>query len=86
LVFNLYVLDDYSHREIAEMLNITTEPQNPILPETGGFLKEKIQPISRADRIRGCYEVTGCMRRTTERRLKILSRDVSLFRYGGGEV
>jgi RNA polymerase sigma factor (sigma-70 family) len=42
LVFNLYVLDDYSHKEIAEMLNITTGTTKSNLARARMILREKI--------------------------------------------
>lgn len=42
LVFNLYVLDDYSHKEIAEMLDITTGTTKSNLARARLILKEKI--------------------------------------------
>ena len=42
LVFNLYVLDDYSHKEIAEMLNITTGTTKSNLARARMILKDKI--------------------------------------------
>ncbi|MBC7440099.1 MAG: sigma-70 family RNA polymerase sigma factor [Flavobacterium sp.] len=43
LVFSLYVLDDYSHKEIAEMLAITTGTTKSNLARARIILKEKIQ-------------------------------------------
>lgn len=42
LVFNLYVLDGYSHKEIAEMLDITTGTTKSNLARARMILKEKI--------------------------------------------
>lgn len=42
LVFNLYVLDGYSHKEISEMLNITTGTTKSNLARARIILKEKI--------------------------------------------
>jgi RNA polymerase sigma factor (sigma-70 family) len=42
LVFNLYVLDDYSHKEIAEMLDISTGTSKSNLARAKMILKEKI--------------------------------------------
>jgi RNA polymerase sigma factor (sigma-70 family) len=42
LVFNLYVLDGFSHKEIAEMLNITTGTTKSNLARARIILKEKI--------------------------------------------
>jgi RNA polymerase sigma-70 factor (ECF subfamily) len=43
LVFNLYVLDGYSHKEIAEMLSITTGTTKSNLARARIILKEKIE-------------------------------------------
>lgn len=43
LVFSLYVLDDYSHKEIAEMLKITTGTTKSNLARARMILKEKIE-------------------------------------------
>lgn len=43
LVFNLYVLDDYSHKEIAEMLDITVGTSKSNLARARMILKEKIE-------------------------------------------
>ncbi|NBL65391.1 sigma-70 family RNA polymerase sigma factor [Flavobacterium sp. NST-5] len=43
LVFNLYVLDGYSHKEIAEMLNITTGTTKSNLARAKVILQEKIE-------------------------------------------
>lgn len=42
LVFNLYALDGYSHKEIAEMLNITTGTTKSNLARARQILKNKI--------------------------------------------
>ena len=42
LVFNLYVIDDYSHKEIAEMLSINIGTSKSNLARAKGILKEKI--------------------------------------------
>jgi len=42
LVFNLYVLDGYSHREIAEMLKITTGTTKSNLARARMILRDKI--------------------------------------------
>lgn len=42
MVFNLYVLDGYSHKEIAEMLNITTGTTKSNLARARLILKEKV--------------------------------------------
>lgn len=43
LVFNLYVLDDYSHQEIADMLDISTGTSKSNLSRARLILKEKIE-------------------------------------------
>lgn len=43
LVFNLYVVDDYSHKEIAEMLKITIGTSKSNLARARMILKEKIE-------------------------------------------
>ena len=43
LVFNLYVLDDYSHKEISEMLDITVGTSKSNLARARMILKEKIE-------------------------------------------
>lgn len=42
MVFNLYVLDNYSHREIAEMLNISEGTSKSNLSRAKMILKKKI--------------------------------------------
>lgn len=43
LVFNLYVLDDYSHKEIAKMLDISTGTTKSNLARARMILKDKIK-------------------------------------------
>lgn len=43
LVFNLFVLDGYSHKEISEMLNITTGTTKSNLARARMILKDKIE-------------------------------------------
>lgn len=43
LVFNLYVMDDYSHKEIAEMLGINIGTSKSNLARAKAILKEKIE-------------------------------------------
>ena len=43
LVFNLYALDGYSHKEIAEMLDISTGTSKSNLARARLILKEKIE-------------------------------------------
>ncbi|MEO8517307.1 MAG: sigma-70 family RNA polymerase sigma factor [Flavobacterium sp.] len=45
LVFNLYVLDDYSHKEIAEMLGISIGTSKSNLARAKMILKEKIDAL-----------------------------------------
>lgn len=45
LVFNLYVVDDYSHKEIAEMLNITIGTSKSNLARARMILKDKIETL-----------------------------------------
>lgn len=42
LVFNLYVLDGYSHKDVAEMLKITTGTSKSNLARARQILKDKI--------------------------------------------
>jgi RNA polymerase sigma-70 factor (ECF subfamily) len=54
LVFNLYELDDYSHKEIAEMLSISEGTSKSNLHKAKIILKNKIlesQPIKRKNGI-----------------------------------
>lgn len=43
LVFNLYVMDDYSHKEIAEMLGINIGTSKSNLARAKAILKDKIE-------------------------------------------
>ncbi|WP_103863825.1 RNA polymerase sigma factor [Aquimarina sp. I32.4] len=43
LVFNLYVLDGYSHKEVAKMLDISTGTSKSNLARARNILKEKLQ-------------------------------------------
>jgi len=47
LVFSLYVLDGYSHKEVAEMLKITTGTTKSNLAKARMILKQKIDDYSR---------------------------------------
>ncbi|HEY0047037.1 MAG TPA: sigma-70 family RNA polymerase sigma factor [Flavobacterium sp.] len=51
LVFNLYVMDDYSHKEIAEMMGITTGTSKSNLARGRMILKEKIEIYNRLNKI-----------------------------------
>lgn len=46
LVFNLYVMDGYPHKEIAEMLSITIGTSKSNLARAKMILKEKIDALS----------------------------------------
>jgi RNA polymerase sigma-70 factor (ECF subfamily) len=41
-VFNLYVLDNYSHKEIAELLNISEGTSKSNLSRARAILKQKV--------------------------------------------
>ena len=43
MVFNLYVLDGYSHKEISDMLKITTGTTKSNLARARKILKEKVE-------------------------------------------
>jgi RNA polymerase sigma factor (sigma-70 family) len=43
LVFNLYVMDGYSHKEIAEMLGINIGTSKSNLARAKAILKDKIE-------------------------------------------
>jgi RNA polymerase sigma-70 factor (ECF subfamily) len=45
MVFNLYVIDGYSHKEIAEMLSITDGTSKSNLARARMILKEKIESL-----------------------------------------
>jgi RNA polymerase sigma factor (sigma-70 family) len=47
LVFNLYVLDDYSHQEIAEMLNISQGTSKSNLARARIILKGKVESFKK---------------------------------------
>lgn len=47
-VFNLYVTDGYSHKEIAEMLGITDGTSKSNLARARMILKEKIEALQKA--------------------------------------
>ncbi len=47
LVFSLYVIDGYSHKEIAEMLEINIGTSKSNLARAKGILKQKIESISK---------------------------------------
>lgn len=49
LVFNLYVLDDYSHQEIADMLDISTGTSKSNLSRARLILKDKIEHYKMRD-------------------------------------
>ncbi|MEW5676597.1 sigma-70 family RNA polymerase sigma factor [Flavobacterium enshiense] len=52
LVFNLYVIDDYSHKEIAEMLNINIGTSKSNLARARMILKEKIESQQASNKIK----------------------------------
>jgi RNA polymerase sigma-70 factor (ECF subfamily) len=43
LIFNLYVLDNYTHKEIAEMLNISVGTSKSNLSRARKILKEQLE-------------------------------------------
>lgn len=45
MVFNLYIIDGYSHKEIAEMLSITDGTSKSNLARARMILKEKIEAL-----------------------------------------
>ncbi|WP_420571348.1 RNA polymerase sigma factor [Kordia sp.] len=47
LVFNLYVLDDYSHQEIAEMLSISQGTSKSNLARARVILKNKVESFKK---------------------------------------
>ena len=49
LVFNLYVLDDYSHKEIAELMAISTGTSKSNLARARIILKDKIEHYKSQD-------------------------------------
>lgn len=49
LVFTLYVLDDYSHKEISELLEITTGTSKSNLSRARVILKTKIENYYKAE-------------------------------------
>lgn len=49
LVFNLYVMDGYSHKEIAEMLTITIGTSKSNLARAKAILKTKIEANNSSD-------------------------------------
>lgn len=55
LVFNLYVLDDYSHKEIADMLDISTGTSKSNLARARMILKDKIEHQKR-ELVRKAYK------------------------------
>ena len=46
LVFNLYVIDNYAHKEIAEMLSISIGTSKSNLSRARAILKEKIETLN----------------------------------------
>lgn len=51
LVFNLYVIDGYSHKEIAGMLDISTGTTKSNLARARMILKEKIEKDNRVENL-----------------------------------
>lgn len=51
LVFNLYVLDGFSHKEIAEMLNISTGTSKSNLARARQILKQAIEHYYKAQNL-----------------------------------
>ncbi len=51
LVFNLYVIDGYSHKEIADMLDISTGTTKSNLARARMILKEKIEKDNRVENL-----------------------------------
>lgn len=51
LVFNLYVIDGYSHKEIAEMLEITTGTTKSNLARARMILKDKIEKDNKVENL-----------------------------------
>lgn len=43
LVFNLYAIDDYSHKEIAKLLEISESTSKSNLSRARGILKNKLE-------------------------------------------
>ncbi len=52
LVFNLYVLDGYSHKEIAEMLTISAGTSKSNLARARNILKQKIETNQEPTKVR----------------------------------
>ncbi len=51
LVFNLYVIDGYSHKEIAEMLDISTGTTKSNLARARMILKDKIEKDNKVENL-----------------------------------
>lgn len=51
LVFNLYIIDGYSHKEIAEMLGITTGTTKSNLARARMILKERIEKDNKVENL-----------------------------------
>ncbi len=54
LIFNLYELDDYSHKEIASMLNISVSTSKSNLHRAKLILKQKIVALNEVSQTNGC--------------------------------
>lgn len=51
LVFNLYVIDNYAHKEIAEMLNINIGTSKSNLSRARAILKQKIEVLNNTNKL-----------------------------------
>jgi RNA polymerase sigma factor (sigma-70 family) len=51
LVFNLYVIDNYAHKEIAEMLNISIGTSKSNLSRARAILKQKIEALYNSNKL-----------------------------------
>lgn len=50
LIFNLYVLDNYSHKEISELLNISEGTSKSNLSRARKILKDQIESLQQKER------------------------------------
>lgn len=51
LVFNLYVIDNYAHKEIAELLNINIGTSKSNLSRARAILKQKIEVLNNTNKL-----------------------------------
>lgn len=51
LVFNLYVIDNYAHKEIAELLNISIGTSKSNLSRARAILKQKIEVLNNTNKL-----------------------------------